>query len=52
MEVIDAIFNAIIVLEGVEVLEEGFKELSNAIFDSFFLEDFVKNKFSNEFDVA
>lgn len=52
MEVIDAIFDAIVVLEGVEMLEEGFEELSDAIFDCFLLEDFVKDELGNEFDIA
>lgn len=52
MEVIDAIFDATVVLEGVEMLEEGFEELSDAIFDCFLLEDFVKDELGNEFDIA
>jgi hypothetical protein len=52
VEVVDAIFDAIVVLEGVEMLEEGFEELSDAIFHCFLLEDFVKDELGNEFDIA
>ncbi len=52
MEIINTIFDLIVVLESIEMLEERFKKLRNAIFYSFFLENFVNDKFSNEFDVA
>jgi hypothetical protein len=52
MEIINTIFDLIVVLESIEMLEERFKKLRNAIFYSFFLENFVNDKFSNKFDVA
>jgi len=42
----------VVVLEGVVVLEEGLKELGDAVFYGTFLEDAVDDEFGDELHVA
>lgn len=50
--IIDTIFNLLVVDEGVEVVQEGLKELRNAVFDNLPLQYFANDELRNEFHVT
>ena len=52
MEIIDAIFDLVIMNKGIVVLEERLKQLRDTVFDSSFFQNFAENKLSDELNVT
>lgn len=52
VEIVGAVFDLVVVHEGIVVPQEGFKQLGDTVLDGASFEHFVQDEFSDEFDIG